>query len=242
MGHNLRERIFRLLVGAVFAGCGVLILYLTLTNNLSDDTSTLMSFLAAMMFIVAGVWASGILEWFVRTPDKIHGLFIAFMGLMLVLFSLLDDPESFHAPRWVVTAAGLTFAFPGLWMILNSISSTYFLKDLLVEVLRNMIVTSFALAAIGVVASVTVGSQPDLQAILCFLPGALLLTLLAIRLWRPTIKQFREKATTADPAQKRHLRILTGWLIAGLVVYIGLFILALLVENGGILTRTPELR
>lgn len=242
MGHNLRDHIIRLLIGTVFAGCGVLILYLTVTNELPDSNAVLMGLLAGIMFIAAGVWTSGILERFVRTPEIIHGLFIAFMGLMLVVFSLLDDPESFHAPRWVVTAAGLTFTFPGVWIILNSISSTYFLKDLLMEVLRNMIVTSFALAAIGVVFSIGAGAQPDLQAILCFSPGALLLTFLAVRLWGPTLKLFREKEAAADPPQKRHLWIVTGWLVVGFAIYIGLFVLALLVEHSGIPIVTTEPR
>ena len=241
MGHNLRERIFRLIIGTVFAGCGVLILYLTITNNLTNGTSTLMSVLASIMFIAGGVWASGVLEFYVRSPEQLHGTFIAFMGLMLVVFSLVDDPESFHAPRWVVTAAGLTFTFPGLWIILNSISSTYFLKDLLTDILRNMIVTSFALAATGVVFSIFTGPH-NIQGLFCFSPGALLLTILAIRLWRPTVRQFREKAAAADPAQKRHLWIVTGCLAVGFAVCIGLFVVALLVEYGALIVdiRAPE--
>lgn len=48
------------------------------------------------------------------------GLFAAGMGLFIILVSvdiIHTDPESIHAPRWVLTLAGMIFTFVGLYIL-----------------------------------------------------------------------------------------------------------------------------
>lgn len=230
--RNIGESLFRIIFGLVFTGSGFLVLSLLFTNNHVNINSIVMNCVAGMMFIVAGIWASGILERFVRNPDTIHGLFITFMGLALVSFSILDDPDSFHAPRWIVTAAGLSFALPGLLITVGSLPYTSFLKDALMNLLVSLFLTMFALVAIGVAFSTESNGELNPQTLLCFSPGAVMLTLFAAKSWRDTYKIFKSKFATTDPAQQKQIRIVMGCFFAGIVVFIGLFALAVLVENG----------
>jgi len=52
------------------------------------------------------------------------GLFSTAMGLFVILVSadiIHADPESIHAPRWVLTLAGMIFAFAGVHILSTSL-------------------------------------------------------------------------------------------------------------------------
>jgi uncharacterized membrane protein HdeD (DUF308 family) len=56
----------------------------------------------------------------------VAGVIAALVGLFIVLVSvdvIHADPESFHAPRWVVTFAGLTFVCAGLLLLSQNLFS-----------------------------------------------------------------------------------------------------------------------
>lgn len=66
------------------------------------------------------------------TPQKTSnmplfmGIMATFTGLFIVLVSvdiIHTDPESIHAPRWVLTLAGMLFTFAGLYILSTGLHS-----------------------------------------------------------------------------------------------------------------------
>jgi hypothetical protein len=71
-----------------------------------------------------------------KRSDILGGAIAALVGLGLVLVSLdviPVDPESFHAPRWVLTLAGMMFTFVGLFIFSNGFFSPAELRDPIVR-------------------------------------------------------------------------------------------------------------
>ena len=119
------------------------------------------------------------------------GLLISLFGLFFVGLAIWGSGEGFHAPRWVIAAAGGVFFLAGLsifgqrYRFFNS-----FVLALLVT-LFGLVVTwvsfgpgerefssSFSIPFISIS-----GPASEVSGRICFAPGAILLDGLAIYLW-----------------------------------------------------------
>jgi uncharacterized membrane protein HdeD (DUF308 family) len=77
------------------------------------------------------------------------GLIAILAGLFVVLVSvdvIHTDPESFHAPRWVVTFAGLTFVCAGLLLLSQNLFSSKEHRDPIVMWIQYLLTTGMMTA------------------------------------------------------------------------------------------------
>jgi hypothetical protein len=124
--------------------------------------------------------------------DAIAGGGIAIsVGLFVIALSIWGDDAGFHAPRWVVAAAGGVFLMAGLAIVLQD-------HPRLSGLVIALLLTSFGAVATWVTfgpgereftTSVSVPfvsftrSSSDIMGRICFAPGALLLDGLALYTW-----------------------------------------------------------
>ncbi len=78
------------------------------------------------------------------------GVFTCGMGLFILAIAvgwISSDPQSFHAPRWVVGAAGLIFVCGGLLLLVNQVDTRAAtpLQHLTQFLLAGVLLTLFAL-------------------------------------------------------------------------------------------------
>ena len=123
-------------------------------------------------------------------PDQINardaligGGIASAVGLFIIVVSIWGDDSGFHAPRWVVGAAGAVFLFAGLAIFSQD-------HPILSSLLRALLLTSFGAVFTWVSfgpgdrefsTSVSIPfltfsrSSSEISGRICFAPGALLL-------------------------------------------------------------------
>jgi hypothetical protein len=186
--------------GAAFTGAGLFLFILTLRGELNSNSEALnaspvLGILVSLLFFLPGVWALQIYPLWKTRPripeawsEGAPGCIFIVLGAFLAVMSFADDDASFSAPRWVVTGAGFLFMLPGFMILFSTAFKNTVLNSAAAQSLFGaLIVTLFAAVAVGV--AVVPGPQGFDNERLCFLPGALLLSVLTVVAWGAVFKQ-----------------------------------------------------
>jgi len=121
----------------------------------------------------------------------IAGGFASVVGLFIIAVSIWGDGSGFHAPRWVVGAAGGVFLLAGLAIFTQD-------HPILSSLLRALLLTSFGAvftwvsfgpgerefsSSVSIPFLTFTRSSSEITGRICFAPGALLLDGAALYTW-----------------------------------------------------------
>lgn len=199
------------LFGAVFVGSGLILLaFVIFMSEERLGSPRALGLLIALTFVILGLWlmqAHRLLmrrySWAARINwQHFGGGFITMlMGTIIVIGSYTSPDDSFYAPRWVVTAAGVMFVSVGLY-VLKAMGINQGLEDkdepfslLLLAITMTgfgLVISAVAIGIAGESATTSLDmlgfvrlnlSGGDLIVRLLLIPVALLVDALAISAW-----------------------------------------------------------
>lgn len=121
----------------------------------------------------------------------IGGGIASLVGLFVIAISIWGDDSGFHAPRWVVGAAGSTFLFAGIAILVQDHPQFSALVRALLLTTFGAVFTwvSFGPGERQFSSTVSIpfisitSDSPGITGRICFAPGAILLDALALYMW-----------------------------------------------------------
>jgi hypothetical protein len=190
---------FGVVFGAVFVLAGLFFALMpVIAPHLQGGNPDWFSVLAGVLFMVVG---TGVIQ-IQRHPGAASmwvGLIAAAMGAFIIVMAAFDPDESrFHAPRWVVGAAGATFVLAGTAAIMSRGVSGPHVENNGYRLILALLLTCFGAVASWVAFGPgerkfegTLGAgggflpfdPGEMLGRILFSPGALLLDVMALAAW-----------------------------------------------------------
>lgn len=197
--------------GLLFIGAGLFLIVAKLLDDPAANTpdSKLIGILAGVIFLIPGLWvfrAHRLWRGHITMNEEQAnmmwiGLVCASIGLFIMVMSVADpDDSNFHAPRWIVAAAGALFLLAGLYLVkthaldkgaVNAHGAGHLVFMAVMFSLFGMIASwaalgpgerQFSSSVSFLFVTLPAGSDETLGR-LCFLPGALIMDTIAAVLW-----------------------------------------------------------
>jgi hypothetical protein len=210
---------FGMVFGAVFVIAGLFFMTIpVLAPHLQSGNPGWFSVLGGLLFITVG---AGIIQ-IQRHADAVPlwgGLIAAAMGAFIIVMAGFDPDESrFHAPRWVVGAAGATFVLAGAAAIKSKgVSGPHIDNSAGYRLILALLLTCFGAVASWVsfgpgdrkfegTLSIAEGILPfdvsETLGRLLFSPAALLLDFMALAAWFYFFRAFASRREEAGVTQR----------------------------------------
>jgi hypothetical protein len=211
------------LFGGLFVAAGLLFLLMpAFAPHLQGDNPLTFNTLGGALFIVVGVCTIQI----ERDPESMPlwvGMIGATMGAFIIVMSGLDpDDNRFHAPRWVVAAAGACFVLASVAVIMTRGNEASPVQ----HSLRYGFILALLLTCFGAVASwvafgpgdrnfegeLSIGggvlpfNVGDMLGRILFSPGALLLDIMALAAWVFVFRRLRRRHDAVHDGVSKVLR------------------------------------
>lgn len=189
-----------LVFSVVFVVAGALAMLLPLiAPGLQGNNPVWVNILLGAVFIIVGI---GVLQ-FERGARSIPfwaGLMsVVLGGFVMIMAGFSSDNSGFHAPRWVVAAAGATFLLAGLAVMKSGSAAGDASRP--GEGMGHALIIAMLLTCFGAVASWIAFAPGEIVGRILLSPGALLLDVMAAAAWFHFFRRLVQRMSRKEGAE-----------------------------------------